>query len=44
LGLALIPISRSTGRTVSRLEGGLLLGSYVVFLTISGVMAATRGA
>lgn len=37
LALALIPISRTFGKTVSRLEGGILIGSYVVFLAVSVV-------
>lgn len=37
LALALIPISRTFGKTVSRLEGGILIGSYVVFLALSAV-------
>lgn len=39
LAIALIPISRTFGKTVSRLEGGLLLGSYAVFLTVSAIGA-----
>lgn len=35
LAAALVPISRTFGKTVSRLEGVGLLGSYVVFLAIS---------
>lgn len=38
LAIALVPISRTFGKTVSRLEGGLLLGSYVVFLVVSALM------
>ena len=38
-GLAIIPISRTFGRTVSRLEGGLLLTGYAAFLAISGIAA-----
>lgn len=37
LALALVPISRSFNKTVSRLEGGLLLASYVGFLVLSAV-------
>jgi len=39
LAIAFVPISRTFGNTVSRLEGGLLLGSYAVFLAISAVLA-----
>jgi cation:H+ antiporter len=39
LAIALIPISRSGGKTVSRVEGAALLGSYAVFLAISGWLA-----
>ncbi|MBL8693225.1 MAG: calcium/sodium antiporter [Planctomycetes bacterium] len=35
LAVALVPISRTFGKTISRLEGGLLLGSYAAFLIIS---------
>ncbi|MFA6045943.1 MAG: sodium:calcium antiporter [Phycisphaerales bacterium] len=38
LALALIPISRTHGRKVSGMEGGLLLGSYGVFLLVSALM------
>lgn len=38
--IALVPISRSFNKTVSRLEGLFLLGMYVAFLVVSGVMAA----
>ncbi|HWB19686.1 MAG TPA: sodium:calcium antiporter [Phycisphaerales bacterium] len=38
LALALIPISRSFRKTVSRLEGGLLLASYLIFLIVSAVL------
>jgi cation:H+ antiporter len=34
---ALVPISRTFGKTVSRLEGGVLLGTYVAFLVLSAV-------
>lgn len=40
LSIALLPISRTYNRTVSRFEGGLLLASYAAFLTISAVSAA----
>ena len=40
LAIALVPISRSFGKTVSRLEGGLLLASYAAFLLVSAVSAA----
>lgn len=39
LALALVPISRTDGRKVSRIEGGLLLGSYGAFLAASAVLA-----
>jgi len=42
LAIVLIPISRTRGRTISRVEGGGLLASYVVFLAISAVMVASR--
>lgn len=35
LAIALIPISRTAGRTVSRIEGGLLLATYIAFLAAS---------
>lgn len=38
LAIALVPISRSHDKSVSRLEGGLLLGSYALFLGVSAVM------
>lgn len=38
LTIALVPISRNYGRTVSRVEGGMLLASYVAFLIVSAVM------
>jgi hypothetical protein len=38
LAIALVPISRTFGKTVSRLEGGLLLASYAGFLAVSAVM------
>lgn len=37
LALALVPISRTFGRTVSRIEGGLLLASYAAFLAVSAL-------
>jgi cation:H+ antiporter len=40
LACALIPISRSGGRMVSRLEGTMLLASYAVFLAVMAVRAA----
>ncbi len=40
LAVALIPISRTFGRTVSQLEGGLLLTSYVAFLIATAVQGA----
>jgi cation:H+ antiporter len=40
LSLALVPISRTFHRRVSRLEGALLLASYAVFLGISAVQAS----
>lgn len=43
LALAMVPISLTFGKTVSRLEGVLLLASYGVFLTISA-LAVLRGA
>jgi len=39
LAIALVPISRTFGKTVSRLEGSLLLASYAGFLAISAVLA-----
>jgi len=39
LAIVLVPISRTFTKTVSRLEGGLLLGSYAAFLVISAVFA-----
>ena len=35
LALALVPISRTAGKTVSRVEGAILLASYLAFLAIS---------
>ncbi len=40
LSLAFIPISRMFGKTVSRIEGGLLLASYAAFLIWSAIGAA----
>ena len=40
LAIALVPISRTFGKTVSRLEGGLLLASYAGFLAVSAVVAS----
>jgi cation:H+ antiporter len=37
LAFALVPISRSFNKTVSRLESGLLLASYVGFLVLSAL-------
>ncbi len=42
LAIALVLISRTFGKTVSRLEGALLLASYVGFLALSAI-SATRG-
>lgn len=42
LAIALVPISRTVGKTVSRLEGGLLLASYAVFLVASALSVAPR--
>ena len=39
LAVALVPISRGFDKTVSRLEGALLLSSYVLFLAISALVA-----
>lgn len=41
LAIALVPISRTFGKTVSRLEGVLLLCSYVAFLAYSAVAAVS---
>lgn len=38
LAIALVPISRTFGKTVSRLEGVLLLASYVCFLLVSAFL------
>lgn len=37
--VALVPIARTFGKTVSRLEGGLLLAGYAAFLIVSAVRA-----
>lgn len=37
LGIALVPISRTAGKTVSRVEGVILLASYLGFLAISAL-------
>jgi len=42
LAITLEPISRTFGKTVSRLEGGLLLDSYARFLVLSSILA-TKG-
>jgi len=42
LAIALVPISRTFGKTVSRLEGALLLATYAGFLAVSA-LSATRG-
>lgn len=39
LAIMLVPISRTFGKTVSRLEGGVLLASYAGFLVLSAVRA-----
>lgn len=43
LAIALVPISRSFGKSVSRLDGALLLTSYVGFLAVSALFAARAG-
>jgi cation:H+ antiporter len=40
LALALVPISRTFQKTVSRIEGGLLLASYAAFLVTTAVQTA----
>ena len=40
LALILVPISRTYGKTVSRLEGAFLLASYACFLVASAYMAS----
>ncbi|HEX8878325.1 MAG TPA: sodium:calcium antiporter [Phycisphaerales bacterium] len=42
LAVALVPISRTFGKTVSRMEGGVLLLTYAGFLAVSA-WVATRG-
>ncbi len=44
LALGLVPISRTFGKTVSRIEGALLLCSYAAFLTISAMSVIGREA
>ncbi len=39
LAIALVPISRTFGKRVSRIEGGVLLASYVAFLVLSALRA-----
>jgi cation:H+ antiporter len=39
LAILLVPISRTYGKTVSRLEGAMLLASYAGFLVISAFLA-----
>lgn len=39
LAVALVPISRTFNKTVSRLEGSLLLASYVAFMAIAAIQA-----
>ncbi|MFO0840135.1 MAG: calcium/sodium antiporter [Phycisphaerae bacterium] len=39
LALALIPISRTFGKTVARVEGALLVASYIGFLAASAITA-----
>lgn len=43
LGVLLIPVSRTHGRTVSRLEGILLLGIYAAFLGAQALLAGAAG-
>ncbi|MBX3357850.1 MAG: sodium:calcium antiporter [Phycisphaeraceae bacterium] len=43
LAVALVPISRTHGKTISRWEGALLLGSYAVFLAVSAVVVSRAG-
>lgn len=43
LGIALIPISRMGSRTISRIEGGGLLLSYLAFLSIAAVQSNRGG-
>ena len=42
LAIALVPISRTHNRTISRLEGAALLAAYAAFLAISA-LSVTRG-
>lgn len=42
LAIALVPISRTVGKTVSRVEGGVLLASYLGFLALSALSAMPR--
>lgn len=42
LALVLIPISRTHGRTVARVEGAALLGAYAAFLAISAMRLQGR--
>lgn len=44
LAVALVPISRTFGKTVSRIEGAMLLSSYAAFLTISALSVIGREA
>lgn len=39
LAIALVPISRSKDKTISRVEGGVLLAMYAAFLATSAIMA-----
>ncbi|MEZ6233852.1 MAG: calcium/sodium antiporter [Phycisphaerales bacterium] len=43
LAIALVPLSRSHDKTVSRAEGAGLLGSYAVFLAVSAWLAMRGG-
>jgi cation:H+ antiporter len=42
LAVVLIPMSRTTGRTVSRIEGGVLLAAYALFLAASAMLAVHK--
>ncbi|MDX2133005.1 MAG: hypothetical protein SFY69_13230 [Planctomycetota bacterium] len=42
LAIALVPISRTFGRTVSRVEGAILVGSYAVFLGATALLSLDR--
>lgn len=42
LAVVLIPMSRTTGRTVSRIEGGVLLAAYALFLAASAALAVHK--